>query len=233
MHYFIDGYNLLFRLLRASNDLQAQRKKIIDELSTKIKFIGLDATLVFDAHYQSGEATKSHLKDLEIFFTAAGESADELIISELKRVADPRQETVVTSDKKLAWRARRKAAHSESVEAFMEWLNRRYKNKIRDLKEKRLSLPIAALPVPLLAAPLKADKPPTQKERAENCTDYYAEIFEREYAKSLQDVPQKVKRPLNKSPAKRRKQPLLKAIEDTRSDMERWEDIFEKRSQQL
>ena len=36
MHYFIDGYNLLFRILRAGDNLQKQREEIIQDLEIKI-----------------------------------------------------------------------------------------------------------------------------------------------------------------------------------------------------
>ena len=54
MHYFIDGYNLLFRLLHGSEDLQSEREAIIYELNKKISLIKLDVAIVFDAAYQIG-----------------------------------------------------------------------------------------------------------------------------------------------------------------------------------
>ena len=42
MHYFIDGYNLLFRLCMDSEDLQSQREAIIHDLNKKISLIKMD-----------------------------------------------------------------------------------------------------------------------------------------------------------------------------------------------
>lgn len=225
MHYYIDGYNLLFRIVRAGENLQTQREIVIQDLSAKIKFLGLDATIVFDAQYQVGEGTKTHLQDLEILFTAQGETADESIINELKSVRDPRHETVVTSDKKLAWRARRKAAHSESVEEFMDWLNRRYKNKIRTAKQEKRKVSLAPKEVLLVPPPKKE---PHRKMLAEECTEYYAEIFE----KKFEELPQPPKKNVTEKNATEKKKPP-KAPKDTRSDFDRWLDIFEVNSSEF
>src|ERR1700722_447984 len=105
MHYFIDGYNLLFRVVRAliDEDLQQQREKIIADLSHKISLLNIDATIIFDSYYQKGLRERSFSQSLEVLFTDEGETADECILDELKKCPHPRNEMVVTSDKKLAW----------------------------------------------------------------------------------------------------------------------------------
>ena len=131
MHYYIDGYNLLFRVLRAGDDLQKQRQEITADIGKKVTLLELEATLVFDSHYQKDGYVRSHLNSLEIVFTAMGETADELILQELKESAHPSQHTVVTSDKKLANLCRLRQAKTESIDEFLGWLNKRYKNKQR------------------------------------------------------------------------------------------------------
>ena len=56
--------------------------------------------------FKLASRTRSHYDELEILFTAEGETADEYIIDEIKNHPHPQQETVVTSDKKLAWHVR-------------------------------------------------------------------------------------------------------------------------------
>lgn len=197
MHYYIDGYNLLFRVVRAGDDLKSQRIKIINELQTKVRFLELSATLVFDAQYQHGEAAQTHFKGLDLLFTAEGETADEAILRLVKNSPKPDQCTVITSDKRLAWAARRRSAKTESIEEFLGWLNKRVKNKIRRLKEadkapKALSLP---------KKPVKRDLTPPQTE--EDRFQYYLKIFEEEL-----------------------KQTGFK-IEDNLSELERWLKAFE------
>jgi predicted RNA-binding protein with PIN domain len=127
MHYIVDGYNLIFRLLYSSSPLQEQRAKIIKDISEKAKLLKLNITIVFDSSFQTGESTRTHINDVEIIYTAQYESADDFIINLLKH--KDKNNTVITSDQRLAWRARRQNAHSETVEDFIRWLNKRYQNK--------------------------------------------------------------------------------------------------------
>jgi len=226
MHYFIDGYNLLFRILQAGDDLAKKRQHIIEDLNRKIQLLGLDVTIVFDSHYRCGESERTHYNHLEIQFTNQGESADDFIINELKRTKNPRQETVVTSDNKLAWYARRKAAHSQSVEEFISTLNRRYKNKL-------FKPPLKPTPQPLLASVRKpkADVQPFAETNAQDCFDFYLNKFEMEFLEMIKNekpktapkTPKKIKNPA--------KDPIPKGTRDLKyeSDMHRWLDLFEKR----
>ncbi len=47
MHYLVDGYNLLFRFLKA-NPLEKTRQAMIEELNTAVSELNLSVTLVFD-----------------------------------------------------------------------------------------------------------------------------------------------------------------------------------------
>jgi hypothetical protein len=102
MRYLIDGYNLMFRFIKAGSDIQSQRESLIKDLNVKIETIHLDAILIFDAQYQMGEGSRSHIKDLEILFTTYGQTADEFILQKIKNDPTPNQITVVTSDKKTS-----------------------------------------------------------------------------------------------------------------------------------
>src|SRR5947208_15902015 len=129
MHYYIDGYNLLFRLVPAVDNLRKERESIILDLNKKVLLLNLDISIVFDSTFQEGERTRSHYQGLEILFTAEGETADEYIIDEIKHTPKPHLETVVTSDKKLASIIRRNSGHTESIEEFLLWLNKAYQNR--------------------------------------------------------------------------------------------------------
>lgn len=238
MHYLIDGYNLLFRLLHGEN-LQSQRETIIDDLSKKIALIKLDASIVFDAAFQLGERTRSHYGELEILFTATGETADEYIIDEINNNPHPQQETVVTSDKKLAWRVRNCSAHTESVEEFMLWLNRAYKNKIRQLK-KETQKPAPVIPIPSSHSLAPRSLIPPKEASLEAYSDYYRQVFESEWQEILQkeelrkqasaSSPSTQKRSSRKP--KQRRDPFATPPtpeEKAATDMERWFKLFEKR----
>jgi predicted RNA-binding protein with PIN domain len=179
MHYYIDGYNLMFRMAQAEDSLQTQRDKIIRSLNSKIQVLGIHAVLVFDSHHVIGEATRCRFKNLEIVFTSEGETADEYILEALRYSGNSTEHIVVTSDKQLARMLRGRLVKTESVEKFCEWLNTRYKNKLRKQKEKK--------PQPKAIIREKASAPPSlpNKDTApEECLNFYLDIFEKNLAES-------------------------------------------------
>lgn len=219
MHYFIDGYNLMFRILRAGDNLQQQRESIIHDLGRKIRAVGLDATLVFDAQYQSEESSRSHIKELEIYFTDQGESADDFILKQLRLDKNPQRQIVVTSDKKLAWLARRKGAQTETVEDFLRQLNNRFKNRLLrskspSLKEKPATPPKKELPAP------------ATKSSPDECSDYYLTQFEAQYQEWLKQQPEKkIEKVKNKKSSQK---PRKAKREEGLTDEERWMNAFER-----
>jgi hypothetical protein len=247
MHYFIDGYNLLFRFLHDDNKLSDQREAVIHDLNTKIEILELEVTLVFDAQYQLGETSRSHYDNLEILFSGHGETADDLILEEIKRELRPRQVVVVTSDKKLAWFARRCSAKTESVEFFMDWLNRRYKNKLRALKNPKS---VRALPSALSGKKHSEDvlqaeqsqlqsqpqpkvvKVPSAKSTPEECFDYYLDLFQSEANKIIESRAQKKQAQAESQKAKPKrkgKKPPERLEPPILDHTDRWLKIFEQK----
>lgn len=221
MHYFIDGYNLMFRISRAGDDLQKQRQEIIQDLETKINFLNLNVTLVFDAQYQRSEASRSHINRLEILFTNAGETADEFILQALKEDTKPHLITVVTSDKKLAWLARRRHANTETVEEFINLLNRRYKNKLISKKTSRALIQ----PVVPKKKPLSVQQP--IKTSPEDYFDFYLNQFEKSYAALAEEkhAKKEAKTSQKKLHKKKNKKPSDQ-VNDEASIMQRWLKAF-------
>jgi len=175
MHYYIDGYNLLFRLVSKQGLLQRQRELLIADFGEKLQWIHFDMTIVFDATYQQGGRTRSHYRNLEIIYTSKGETADEFILSELAHSSNPRNETVITSDKKLASQARMLQAKTESVEQFHQQMNHLH------AKKKKAPLPPKpekkTLPIP---------KVETTKQHNE---DFYLEVFEKHFQELESKIP--------------------------------------------
>lgn len=232
MHYFIDGYNLMFRILHADDDLQKQRQEIIQNLEAKISYLELDVTIVFDAQYQNTATSRSHLNRLEIFFTAVGETADEFILQSLKESTKSSQQTVVTSDKKLAWLSRRSHAKTESVETFINWLNRRYKNKLQQQKNKfkKSKELIHLLPSPKITPPKQAISPGPQSS-PEDCFDFYLDRFEKEYSALVEEktMAKEIKKSRNSETLRKKKRKSgIPPKKETLSDTERWRAAFER-----
>lgn len=242
MHYFIDGYNLLFRLIpHSQDDLQSRRELIIHDLNTKVSLLKLDVSIVFDSPFQIGEGSRSHYHELEILFTAEGETADEYILDEIKSVLHPEHETVVTSDKKLALRVRNRLAHTESVEDFILWLNKAYKNKLRQIKKTKQPPFTTRPPSNSLTQRSSSHMLTPSKDAAlEACADYYSQVFEskwqeilkQEQTKKQDSLPSK-KKQRSPSPKKSTKPqhflPSQEGEEKTVTEMERWLKIFEER----
>lgn len=210
MHYYIDGYNLLFRYIGDSEDLHKHRQQLVDELNQKFQQLKMHVTIVFDAQYQFGESTRSHFQNVEILFSAYGETADDLILEKVKEASKPKEVIVVTSDKKLAWFARRCTAQTQSVEFFMNWLTKSSKSQ----KKKK----IAVVQTP----PSSPSKKPSKHTKAEECSDYYLKQFEERYAKN------ETKRPPKREPNKK-VQDMPSKKEENISNTERWRRLFEQR----
>lgn len=151
MHYLIDGYNLFFRTTRGEegSHFQTEREKIIHYLSEQLEIAKLQATLVFDAAWQEGPSQTKIKGSLEIHYTESGESADDWIVSEVKRSALPIEVTVVTSDRNLAWRSRNKGAQTIHVEDFMKFVRRLVIKKSRAAPPKATPSPRVVHPKPL------------------------------------------------------------------------------------
>jgi predicted RNA-binding protein with PIN domain len=238
MHYIIDGYNLIFRLTRGhERSLQVQRQQIILELTDRVEILGLKITLVFDSMYQKNESRRTYYKNLEIVYTGEGQTADEWILANLHEVKKPNKIQIVTSDKHLAWKARRLGAQTVPVEEFIDWLNQRYFNKI--LKKNRTEEVIVAPKIEVKQpeepkpAPLPAPMP---KKPEKGSLEYYQTIFEEEYTEILKSTPVKEAKVTKKEKASqtKAKKPAQyqKKATDPALEMERWLEIFEKNAQQ-
>ncbi len=226
---------MLFRLGYAGHDLQSEREQVIYELNQKVVLVKINVSIVFDAAFQVGERSRSHFNELEILFTAQGETADEFILDALKSSVHPRQEIVVTSDKRLAWLARRHSAQTESIEDFFLWLNRSYKNKLKQLRKQKevtqrkgeSSRKIEKQAHPFIPVP---------KATVEESADYYQHVFEATFQEILKaEQVRKAEKASSKPPVKkpRKKKSLFSdtssQVHDTLTEMERWLKNFEDR----
>ena len=222
MHYYVDGYNLLFRILQVGDNLKTQRKEATVDLEMKIHQLKLKATLVFDSHFQEDDSTRTHYKSLEVIFTAKGETADDFILKKLKESPTPGEYTVVTSDKKLAYLCRILQGKTESVEDFLGWLNKRYKNQLRRSKIPSKQIPETTPPVKTAVQ----SKLPSANTALENCFDYYLDLFEKESQQLAKEAP---KSKTKKTESKKLKQKLkpVSPEEEHLSDMQRWLKAFD------
>mgnify|MGYP001080342022 FL=1 len=219
MHYYVDGYNLLFRLFGASDNLKSSRQKIISDLNQKIKTVHIDVTIVFDAQHHVEEQDRLYMDAVEIIYTSHGQIADEWIIDELKNKKKPTEHVVVTSDKKLAYRAKIHMAKTQTVEEFVSWLARRFVNQKR--KES----------LPTLEKKIK--KKEIVQETVviqEDVNTYYLKSFENNYKKILEDEikNEKILSKSNESEKKRKSLKKKNKKEDDLFLMDYWLKSFER-----
>ena len=130
MHYYVDGYNLLFRLSWKALDttLHEARSVLIKEINRHAALLNMHITLVFDAPF-SEELSRGHYHNLEIIFTSRGVSADEYLVELLESVQNPRTCTLVTSDRQLARKVKKMGVSLVGVEAWLDSLRKRSNRK--------------------------------------------------------------------------------------------------------
>ena len=127
MQLIIDGYNLLHvgrSLTRVNSiELQQERDRLIDQLSSYRLLKGCEITVVFDGWQGGWTAEKrERKKGIELVFSKLGEKADEVI----KRLAKEKGAgaIVVTSDREVSRYAERMAVPvipSDQFKQKMEW----------------------------------------------------------------------------------------------------------------
>jgi predicted RNA-binding protein with PIN domain len=137
MHYLIDGYNLMFRLLESKKNLQSQRETVIRSLQKEFKCLHLHGTIVFDGRYFHGEQSGlSYHSPLTIAYSHSGESADQYIVEKLETASAPGEITVVTDDRFLAAAARSHGARTLQLNAFLVQIEKKHTK--RRLKKQEL-----------------------------------------------------------------------------------------------
>lgn len=136
MHLIIDGYNLLHvgcSLIRLNSmELQRERDRLIEKLSTYQKFRPCEITIVFDG-WQGGSNIEEREKKrgIEIIFSRLGEKADDVI----KRLIGERgsRSIVITSDQSISKYAQRFSVPVIPSEMFKERIE---KSTFKTMKEE-------------------------------------------------------------------------------------------------
>lgn len=176
MHYYIDGYNYLFRTLASGISLRLHREALIYDLNQKASLLNLEITIVFDAQYQEGEESITHFGNLAIIYTAENQTADELLIKILDRSLNQKQSILITSDLKLSRQAKMIPIKTLSTEEFIEWINKRYKNRILNPDRYEKIKPTETIEVKSVDKEKTSHKP-------KNLTEYYELVFTKKLEK--------------------------------------------------
>ncbi|MCK4934033.1 MAG: NYN domain-containing protein [Simkaniaceae bacterium] len=137
MHFIIDGYNLIFQVCKKIDPLQNTRESITALFQTITNSLKLNITIVFDSHKEHSEhyASKKLQGCLEVIFPPDGETADNYILEILELNPNPKLETLVTSDKPLALKARGIGAKTQSVDEFLAYLMKKLSKTSNEEKQ--------------------------------------------------------------------------------------------------
>jgi predicted RNA-binding protein with PIN domain len=123
MELIIDGYNLLhvgpLPIALSAHDLQRERERLIEQLSSYRQAKSCEITVVFDG-WQAGWAAekKERRKGIDLIFSQLGEKADD-VIKRLVKEKGPGK-VVITSDRDVARYAERMGAAVIPSEQFRE-----------------------------------------------------------------------------------------------------------------
>lgn len=122
MHYLIDGHNLIGRMPTLRLDDPNDEAKLLDYLQRYHARTGHHFTVIFDAglSYHSPKVKKQG--GITIQFASQGQSADQLIIQQVRRVKNPQEMLVVTSDRAVQQAARHAHVRVIAAEEFAQQL---------------------------------------------------------------------------------------------------------------
>ena len=126
MHFYLDGYNLLFSLIDSKQPLALQRESLIRFLQKQFMARKIKGMLIFDgAHRREEESGLLYGSPLEIAYAPKGQSADSYIVEQLEKDPQRKQAIVVTNDRGLTLHARALRAKVQGNTAFIEFLKKR------------------------------------------------------------------------------------------------------------
>jgi predicted RNA-binding protein with PIN domain len=138
MDLIIDGYNLLhvgrLPIALSANDLQRERERLIEQLSSYRQAKSCEITLVFDG-WQAGWAAekRERRKGIDLIFSRLGEKADDVIKRLVKEKGPGR--IVITSDRDVARYAGKMGSAVIPSEQFRERMDRSFITVEKDTEE--------------------------------------------------------------------------------------------------
>ncbi len=171
MHWLIDGYNIMHAGGRLGAKLGREgfrraRRRFLDDLADAL---GLDrasqTTVVFDATVPPGDfPLHATYRGLRLIFALEDEDADSRIERMIGLESNPRNLTVVSSDRRIRQAASRRRANPLTAEDFWIWID--------DLRERQATAKVAR--------PRWSGQPPTHERTDLSAVDeseFWLETF--------------------------------------------------------
>jgi hypothetical protein len=102
MHYLIDGHNLIGRLPDINLDDPDDEVELVLRLrSWSARKRGRRVTVIFDRGLPGGKDRGLSTSKVQVIFASSGQTADALLIKRIRRVKNPREYILVTSDNRI------------------------------------------------------------------------------------------------------------------------------------
>ena len=122
MPYMIDGHNLIGKLPDISLDDPNDEALLVQKLASFAARTGKSCVVVFD-HGLPGGSSRMSTRSVQVVFASGRSTADRVIMERIKKVPDPLNWTVVTSDHDVMATARlfrMNTLHSEEFAVLLE-----------------------------------------------------------------------------------------------------------------
>jgi len=119
MHYLIDGHNLIAKIpdidLKDPND---EVELILRLKSWAAASLKRKVTVYFDGGLPGGLEHRLSTSDIKVIFASAGKTADALLIKHIRKINNPPEYTLVTSDQQIIAAAENRRLPHLRSEAF-------------------------------------------------------------------------------------------------------------------
>jgi predicted RNA-binding protein with PIN domain len=122
MKWLIDGHNLIGQMPGLSLSDPDDENKLLEYLRQYRARTGHTLTVVFDAGPDYHVAEKRQQGGITVQYAPHGQTADRIIIGRLRRVKNPQEVMVVTSDRAVQQAARQVRVRVISAEEFAQQL---------------------------------------------------------------------------------------------------------------
>jgi hypothetical protein len=119
MHYLIDGHNLIAKMPGISLDDPNDEAKLVLRLkSWSAASRRRRITVVFDSGLPGGQSRALSSGSVKVLFASTGSSADAILIGRIRKVQNPAEYTLVTSDREVIVAAKTRNMPRISAESF-------------------------------------------------------------------------------------------------------------------
>jgi len=125
MPVVIDGYNLLHAARGVEGCSQLGRRQLCEMVASWSQRVGEPVLLVFDGVAPSDAlAGQLHAEGVDVLYSGAGRSADEVIGEQIRASSSPRRLIVVSTDRAIRQAARRRRCRHATSAEFLELMVR-------------------------------------------------------------------------------------------------------------